>query len=230
MGGLFIFVINKNGILSILPIYILFIAASFIVSLSVYKQKMTEFYLKLFPPFLFISLLVEVFAIYLVNIGKENYDLYSVFTALEFVFYMYLLSCLIKSIKMKKIIRYILVLNVIIAFANIILIQKDRFNSITYSLSCLLIVFFCIYYFLELFRYPKAVKLINEPAFWICSGLLFYYCCSFPLIGLTNFLGEFPKVLLNNVYIILNVMNILLYTLFIIAFLCRIKIRKYTSS
>jgi hypothetical protein len=215
--------------LSILPIYVLFIAASFIVSLNVYKQKVSEFYLKLFPPFLFTSLLVEIFALYLVSLGKENYYIYSVFTAIEFVFYMYVLSCLISNNKMRRFIRYILIFNAVIALVNLLFIQKGRFNSITYSLSCLLIVFFSIYYFLELFRYPKAVKLINQPAFWICSGLLFYYCCSFPLLGLTNFLGEFPAVLLNNVYIFLNVMNILLYTLFIIAFLCRIKMPRYIS-
>jgi len=210
-----------------LPVYFYFIIASFLVSLLLYKQSGTSGYLKLFSPFLGITLLVDGYGLYLSDQGHNTYILYSFFTALEFVFYLYVLSCIINNAKMRLAIRYILVINAFIALTNTLFIQKDRFNSITYSFSCLLIVFFCIYYFLEIFRYPKSVNLVKEPSFWICSGLLFYYCCSFPLLGLTTFLTTIPKVLLRNIFFLLNVMNILLYTLFIIAFLCSVRIRKY---
>ncbi len=191
-----IFVLNKWIDLPTLPIYVFFIAISFIVSFWIYKLPGSAFYLKLFPPFLGISFFVESFALYLRYKGENNYILYSVFGAIEFAFYLYVLSCIINNLLIRKIIRYILVLNVLITLSNILFIQKDRFNSITYSLGCLLIVFFCIYYFLELFRYPRSVNLTNEPAFWICSGLLFYYCCSFSLAGAYNiFINDSPSTL-----------------------------------
>ncbi|MGZ8557320.1 MAG: hypothetical protein ACXWWC_03260, partial [Chitinophagaceae bacterium] len=79
---------------------------------------------------------------------------------------------------MKKIIKAVLLIYALTSTVNIIFIQKMKaFHTITYSLGCLLIVIFCFYYFLELFKLPKSVKLKNNPAFWICTGLLFFYCC-----------------------------------------------------
>lgn len=219
------FVSNKHG----LPFYFYFIIASFLTSFIVFKQPRTPIYLKLFCPFLGITLLVENYALYLRNKGSDTYVLYSFFTSIEFAFYLYVLSCIIHNLKMRLTIRYVLIINALIALINILFIQKNSFNSISYSFSCLLIVFFSIYYFLELFRQPKFVNLINEPPFWICSGLLFYYCCSFPLFSLAAFVSTVPQSLLNNLIILVYVINALLYSLFIIAFLCRIRMPKYTS-
>ena len=132
---------------------------------------------------------------------------------------------------MKKIIRITLLLYMVIAVNNIIFIQKMKsFHTVTYALGCLLIVIFCIYYFFELFKLSQSVKLKNNPAFWICSGLLFFYCCGFPLFGMFNFLAGISKLIINNFHSIIIILNCFLYTLFTIAFLCRIKTRKYISS
>lgn len=215
---------------SILPAYFYFIVASFLASFLLFKQPGTGFYLKLFCPFLGVSVLVESYAIYLRNHGYTNVLLYSFFTATEFVFYLYFLSCIIKNFKIRLLIRYILVFNAVIALINTLFIQKNGFNTISYSFSCLLVVSFCIYYFLELFRYPKFVKLSHEPTFWICSALLFYYCCSFPLYGLLTLLSAIPQSLIANVIMLMNVVNVLLYTLYIVAFVCRLKIGKRASA
>ncbi len=115
------------------------------------------------------------------------------------------------------------------AVLNIVYIQKmQTFHTYTYVIGCLIIVIFCIYYFFELFRLPKSVKLKNNPSFWICSGLLFFYCCGFPLFGLINSWGNISPLILRNFDAIVTILNIFLYSLFTIAFLCRIKVRKYT--
>jgi len=219
--------VNKTIFLFMLPIY--FIAISFITSFRIYKQYDSEFYLKLFPPYLGLSLVIEIIAIYLVSIGAKNYILYSAFGIIEFAFFLYVLSEIIKKKSVRRLIRITLVLNALISASNILFFQTNTYTSISYSFGSLLLVVFCIYYFFELFRYPKFIRLINEPSFWICSGLLFYYCCSFPLLGLTTLLSYTPPLLVRNAYILLIVLNSLLYTLFIIAFLCRIRIRKPIS-
>ncbi len=120
-------------------------------------------------------------------------------------------------------------LYILIAVTNILFIQKIKaFHTVTYAFGCLLIVAACIYYFFELFKIPKSVELKKNPAFWICSGLLFFYCCGFPLFGMFNFLSDISKLIIKNFYNIITILNIFLYTLFTIAFLCRLKIRKYT--
>lgn len=216
--------------MSILPLYVYFIAFSFLASLSAFAIKKSPIYLKLFPPFLLATLIVELVGAYLPSINKPNVWLYNFFTVIEFCFYLFIISLVIKNNRGKKTIRIILVLYAIITIVNIIFIQKMKaFHTVTYALGCLLIVVVCIYYFLELFRNPKSVKLTNNPAFWICSGLLFFYCCGFPLYGLTNFISGISELIIKNFFAIIIILNIFLYSLFTIAFLCRLKIRKYTS-
>jgi hypothetical protein len=218
--------------MSFLPVYIYFMVISFFASLSVYfTLKNDYFYLKLFPPFLLATVLVESVGNYLGSTGKSNTSIYNFFTVFEFCFYLWVISLIVNSKQVLKIARVTAILYLLVAVINIIFIQKMKFfHSVTYAFGCLLIVAFCIYYFFELFKLPKSVKLKNNPAFWICSGLLFFYCCGFPLFGLTNFLSGISKLIINNFHSIIIILNIFLYSLFTIAFLCRIKIRKYILS
>ncbi len=215
--------------MSIAPLYIYFIAFCFLVNIFTYRKNIDRIYLKLFIPFLFITLIIESYSLYLWDLGKTTFKLYNFFTAFEFCFYLFILRLIIDTKNVKTIIAYSLFIYLFISSINILFIQTNGFHSITYSIGCLLIVIFCIYYFFELFRRSTSINLTSEPAFWICSGLLFFYCCSLPLVGAVNFLSQIPLILLNNMQRILNVMNVLLYTLFTIAFLCRLRIPKYTS-
>ncbi len=215
-----------------MPLYVYFIAISFLTSLSVYWfSKKPPFYLKLFPPFLLITLTIEIIGSYLSHIRKPNLWLYNFFTVFEFCFYLFVISLIISDSKMKKIIRISMVFYALGSIVNIIFIQEMKaFHTGSYAIGCLLIVAVCAYYFFELFKLPKSVKLKNNPAFWISSGLLFFYCCGFPLYGLTNFISGISKLIIRNFYSIIIILNIFLYSLFTIAFLCRLKTIKYTSS
>jgi hypothetical protein len=211
-----------------LDVYIIILC--FLVSLSVYfKLDHSYLYLKLFPPFLLATILVEIWALYLGSMGKNNLTLYNFFTVFEFCFYLWIINLIINQKKMKRTIRVSIIFYVFAATTNILFIQKLKtFHTITYAFGCLLIVLFCIYYFFELFRLPKSVKLKNTPAFWICSGLLFFYCCGFPLYGFVNYWSGI-KIIAKNFDKIFAILNIFLYSLFTIAFLC-IRTRKYTLS
>ena len=216
--------------MSFLPIYFYFILVSFLVSLTVFTvPKATDRYLRFFPPFLIATLAVEFTGSYLSYSQKNNLTLYNFFTAFEFVFYLWILSLIIQHPKVKKVIWATMFIYAIAAVVNIVYVQKMKtFHTYTYVVGCLIIVIFCIYYFFELFRLPKSVKLKNNPSFWICSGLLFFYCCGFPLFGLINSWGNISPLILRNFDAIVTILNIFLYSLFTIAFLCRIKVRKYT--
>ena len=209
-------------------IYIFFIALSFVVSLFAYSDRRHP-YLKLFPPFLFATLVAEVIASYLKSLNEKNLYIYNFFTVLEFCFYMFLITLILNNTKSKMIIRISGLLYAIISISNILFFQGMKmFHTITYSLGCLIIVAICIYYFLELFRSPKAVKLSRDPAFWICSGLLFFYCCGFPLYAFINFWIRFEWIV-RSFGDIFTILNVFLYSLFTIAFLCN-KTPKYTLS
>ena len=217
--------------MAFLPLYIYFIALSFLVSCSVYLYpKNAPSYLKFFPPYFLATLLVETIATYYSSIGRTNVSLYNFFTVVEFCFYLCIMSLIIRNRTMKNSLLIVSGCYAIGAVINILFIQKmTTFHSFTYAIGCLLIVIACIYYFYELFKLPKAVKLINTPSFWICSGLLFFYCCGFPLFGLSNFVSGISSMFITYFASIITILNIFLYSLFTVAFLCRLKTRNYIS-
>lgn len=214
--------------MSFLPAYIYFIALSFVVSLFVFYKNQYP-YIRWFPYFLFASLATEFAGSYMYSKGVNNLYLYNFFTVCEFCFYLICISVIIHSTLVKRVILVTAVLYAVISFANIIFFQGMKaFHTVTYSLGCLIIVAACFYYFFELFRLSKSVKLMRNPAFWICSGLLFFYCCGFPLYAFIS-LWSRVRWISNSFGSIITILNIFLYSLFTIALLCS-KTPKYTSS
>lgn len=212
------------------PTYAYVIFFSLLISLLYCLRPPKNYtYLKLFPPFLFLTLIAEIYGPYLSAQNISNVPLYNFFTVFEFCFYMILISLIVNSNKVRKIIRASSVFYLIISFSNILFFQGMKgFHTITYSLGCLIIVSYCVYYFFELFRLPKSIKLSKNPAFWICSGLLFFYCCGFPLYAFMNFWSNY-KWVIKSFDSIVTILNIFLYSLFTIAFLCS-RTLKYTLS
>ncbi|WP_458922190.1 hypothetical protein [Flavitalea antarctica] len=212
-----------------IPFYIPFIALSLLFSIVYNLQERRELlYQRLFPFYLTITLTIESLAVYFWSQDKTNVSLYNFFGVFEFLFYFFMLHQIMHSKTVKRIIKAIGFIYPIAFLININFIQTEGFHSMTYSLGCLLVVAICIYYFFELFQSSHSVVLIREPAFWFCTGLLFFYCCTFPFFGLANFMENLPLIIMDNISALLNLMNSLLYSLFTIAFLCRIRIRKST--
>lgn len=210
-----------------LPLFIYFLIPCILAGFTVYFQKGSPLYLKLFPVLLVIMLLVEIAGQYVVRQFGTNVPLYNFYTSFELTFFLYLLREMMQGKVIKLVILILVILYPLYCLANIFFIQGvGKWHSNSYVIGNLLIVGLSMYYFFELFKLPKAVNLINEPAFWICSGLLFFYSCSFPFLGLVNFLTYAPDVIKRNFSSILTLLNILQYILYTIAFLCRVKFKK----
>jgi hypothetical protein len=208
---------------------LLSIVVSFLASLSIYFQRKNDLYLRLFPPFLLLTLLVEVVSQGLV---KRSYitPMYNIFSIIEFSFYLFVLGEIVKNVRAKRLIKYIIWIFGILALGNIMFFQKiSGFPSLNHAAGCLLIVAISIYYFFELFQISQSVALVRQPSFWICSGLLFFYCCSFPIFTAINLLRTLPPFTIKTLVTIVNILNVLLYSSFTIAFLCRLRTRKSMS-
>src|SRR6188474_1237623 len=134
--------------MSFLPLYVYFIFISFLASLSVYSASNTSYpYLRLFPPFLFTTIVIEFLGTYLASVRKSNLTLYNFFSVFEFCFYLFVISLIISNKKMKKVVIVAMTMYVIIAVTNIIFIQKLKaFHTVTYAFGCLVIVAACVYY------------------------------------------------------------------------------------
>ncbi len=210
-----------------MPVYIYFIFVSILSGALVIFRKETPMYIRVFPFFLALTALVEIIGWQLSDNNANTTLLYNVFTTLEFIFYFWMLRQVIRQKVARRIILFFILLYPVVAGLDILRgLSAHRFHSETYALGCFLVAAICIFYFLELFVLPHSVSLVREPAFWICSGLLFFYSCSFPIFGYVNFLNRLPVVIQLNLGVILDLLNILLYSLFAISFLCRYKVRK----
>lgn len=203
--------------------------ACFVASITAFFQKNAPFYLRLCPFYLLITILVQQIGNYMSQHHIHNALLYNCYSIFEFMFYFFILREIIQNKKIKTVILFILILYTLMALFNVFYSRAgSAFHSETYAIGCVLIVVLCIIYFVELFQLPKAANLKNEPSFWICTAILFSYVVTFPYWGLVNFTNAAPKIILQNLMSILVIINILSYSLFTIAFLCRIKIRKST--
>ncbi len=210
-------------------IYILSIFFSLLASMTVYFPKGQPLYLRLFPPNLAFVFITEYTAVQLAYKGQSNIELYNISSTVEIIFYLWVLSQIIMKVPIRKCLQLAAVLFPVVVMLNKYLIQKGtRYLTLTVALGSLLIVLAAIYYFYELFRSEKSINLAREPSFWIVSGLLFFYSCSFPLFTLINaFYSPSNKIIFYLLHLS-SVLNILLYSSFMIAFLCRIKIRKFS--
>lgn len=214
-----------------LSIDLFFIGASILAGTLIFFYKETPFYLKAFLFFLVYTLISELIATWLVTHGKHNTNLYNFYGVVQLIFYVYLLSNFIQNKRLIKICRIVQFSYLFLALMNVLLFQKfAKYNTITYAFGCLIIVALSIFYFFELFKQKKILNLSRESPFWISTALLFYFSCSFPIIATVNIIQNVPEIIINSIQTLLLLTNILLYSLFTIAFLCRIKIRKYILS
>ena len=196
--------------------------------LSVLYKSRPQF-LRAFPVYFLVSVCVQLYGEYLGNTGQTNVPLYNLYSTLEFSFYFFVLRCVIQNPLIRKILFFLIPGFPAFSFLNVYLIQGTNvFLTMSYGIGCLLIAVFCILYFVELFQLPRAIDLKTSPAFWICTATLFSYICTFPFWGMVNLLSVSEQNY-DKAAIMVNVINILTYILFLIAFLCRIRVRKFTS-
>lgn len=91
---------------------------------------------------------------------------------------------------------------------------KAVFISLSYTLGNLILLLFILMYFKNLIHSKRILTFDKELEFWICCGLLLFYLGTFPLFGLYNyFLANYPQEL-RTYYVIMLILNSLMYLLF----------------
>jgi hypothetical protein len=201
-------------------------AIPFLASLTIFFQAPRERYLKYFSLFLLVNFLLDVATSYSAWTGINNLWLSNLDSLVVNSFYLFLLREIVKSKRAKKVLFFFVLAYPIASGINIFLLKTyPILYPMTNASGSVIIVITSIYYFWETFQQKNSVNLVREPAFWICSGLLFFFTCTFPLNGLLNFVSDLPQVIVQNLFQIYILLTIFLYLSFTIAYLCRLKVK-----
>jgi hypothetical protein len=201
----------------------------FLLSLLSLLQKPIPGYLKLFPIYFIVSFIEGLVTEYKAHHGQYNTGIANVWGIIEFCFYFFVLRQMIINIKIKKVILLILILFPLLALTILYFQKQVGFNPVNFTIGTLITVSLCIYYFVELFQKAEIESLAKLPAFWIASAILFIAVLSFPMFAFISYMKNVPRLLINNISAIYNIISVLTTLLYSIGFLCRIRTSKSTS-
>jgi hypothetical protein len=205
-------------------IYISIVALAFLSSLISFKLDY-PIHIKIFSILLGITLINEILAnFFLKSIHlKSNNPIYNVFMLIEFWIY----GLYYRYIIINKIIKIIITFFLFLFPAFWVITIFYLFNGLIYWNSYLIIVGFSatviwsLLYCYQLFTSVQLVKFRKQSEFWIALGLIIFYTCNLPYLGMYNFLATNYSALAEQLKKVLQPTDCLMYSLFIYAYLCR---------
>ncbi|MGQ7856800.1 hypothetical protein ACUN24_21395 [Pedobacter sp. WC2501] len=158
------------------------------------------------------------------DFGYEGNTLpqYNFFILVEFIFYAYFFKQIVKNVYLQKVIKMFLfmfpVLWYIFSFYSFNILQ---WSSYAFVFGGTFIIFFALIYCYEKLTSEETTSLFNEGEFWIAIGLIVYYTCVVPYMGMFHYLTENYEQLAVKLKKLNLITNIIMYCLFAYAFLCR---------
>lgn len=211
-------------------VYYALLFLSAILSLVQLKRGL-PYHLKVFAILLGYTAMVEMssFALRQYLPGRNNLQLYNFFMLAEFLAYAWFFRQIIASVKVRKLIDAFLFTYPVFWFYVVFFIFKiDEWNSYVFVGGALFTVFWAVMFCFQTFVNVEVIQYGRHSEFWISIGLILFYTCGVPYMGMFNFLTKnAPQVALFFKNLLL-IMNIVMYSLFSYAYLCRmISTKKY---
>lgn len=209
-------------------IYLIPILLSAIFSLRSFGLKWPKQY-RLFSAFLILTLVSESFAIAwkwhlhetsFWRYTKNNHWIYNSFHIGRFVLFVLFYYLALKPSQTKEIIKFISAFVTVFAILNYFFIQGPyQSNSYTILLTNACGILLSLLFFKEVIGQTENVKLRTDPMFWISLGTFIYCSVSIPYFIFSAYVFKNQTAghpLLN----VNSVLNIIMYTCYLIAFLC----------
>ncbi len=204
-------------------IYLVTLLVSSLIAL--YHFKKLPGHLQLFSILILSTFAVEFIGYFLVR--TNNAWMFNIFTVIEFVLYLSIFRHIIHSNSQKKLLLALTISYVVASLANMLFFQGFfKFNNYSYSYGCMLVCAAVVMYFFQLLHYSNPQPLTHLPMFWIGTGLLIYYACNFFYMGLVNYLISVSLELATELFTLIAVLNIIMYSLFSAGIVCSITQRK----
>jgi hypothetical protein len=201
---------------------------AFLASLTSFKQPYSK-HLRFFSLVLALTFVVEFVAVFGRRWGwiSSNIILYNTFMLIEFTAYIWYFHQVIRNPKVKRRLRFLLVaLPIFWTWSTLAVFGIGIWNSYVSTAGSLITVIMAAYYYYELFTASELVRLNRSAEFWIATGLIVFYACHLPYLGMLNYLTVNHMPLARQLLTILQIGVCIMYSIFIYAYLCKINIAK----
>jgi hypothetical protein len=181
--------------------------------------------LTIFVVLLFLVNVVEwgnVFRLF--KIGRSNNWVFNFFNPIQFGIYTLVFWKTFFSLTDRRKTLFFYALYIVLTAINIIAVQKlYYFDSYTFMLGCIMVVYFVYLYFRQSLRHPAPENLASQRMFWFAIGLLFFHTGDFILMSFFEYflhINDF-KSFQPVFYVFINILNIFFYTCLSISFFCK---------
>jgi magnesium-transporting ATPase (P-type) len=215
-------------------LYLVPIFTSAILSLKSFRLNWPKPF-RIFSVFLISTFLIEIFAISWTkglckteywNYSRENLWIYNAFAVISHLFFL----AYFYHILTNKFIRTVIVLSIVpflvFSIINYFFIETPhRLNAYTIIIANIITILLALGSIIQIQREKIIINLNTSPVFWIAAGTLVYYSATLPLFIYFNYLNEYSPI--GQYYTYINdALNIIMYTAYLIAFLCKPPSRK----
>lgn len=204
-------------------IYLIVLIVSAIVA-TVRLKRGLPYNLKVFAILLVYTALVElsVFRLKSYLTTGNNLQLYNFFMLAEFLAYAWYFRQIMISQKIRVAIDTFLFSYPVFWFFVVFFVFKiDEWNSYVFVGGALFTVFLAIVFCFQTFVSDESVQYRRYSEFWIAIGLILFYTCGLPYMGMFNLLTKNAPQVANFFKSLLLIMNIVMYSLFTYAYLCQ---------
>jgi|SRR5690606_18318377 len=158
---------------------------------------------------------------------KTSANIYNCFMLAQYLGFAYYFQQIIRFSWIRKAIQFFLYLYPVFWYLLVFFVFKpSEWNSYVYMVGGMFTILWAASYCYQLLNTDDPVALQFCSEFWIAIGLIFFYMCSVPYMGMFNFLIEVHNDLAALLRIPLQISNIVMYTLFSYAFICQLTATK----
>lgn len=186
--------------------------------------KKFDLSLKLIGVSIFLTCIVELYALKLMLRSVDNNFIYHFLTPIQYALFAAAYAFKIHNLKGKKIILYSIPVAILLSLIISVRFQKlDEYNSFFCAIKHSLLSFWILYFFYETFLNEKDIELVRDPFFWISTGLLFSSLGNFFIEGLMSMLIIRSHTIALNFYLVGVSLTYLSYLTITVAFLLQIR-------
>jgi hypothetical protein len=202
-------------------VYYALLLAGLLILLVRWKKIDRRLYI--FLPLYLCIIVTEIF-----SDTHKAYFLYHINQSIGFLLFCIYYASLFPKVFVKRLVAicFLIYLGYFIYYFTRYPANFYSYDPVDFVVEGAFITAFSLFYLVDLYRNSSGIKFGQHPHFWIVIGNLLFYSGSAFFMGFAFTLAKNDAVLYTQLSYIVQALNLVLYSLYIKAFLCRLPVNK----